>query len=195
MGILVISIYGKDCVMIFKTIPIVRLWPIKPSFKKHHPLIRLSIFNYISDDVFNKEELKTYYGLFKDKGFNARIINRKIRITGDCIMPVITIKSKDSERKPELQKFAEEISIKTGIAVSRIQVIAEYYSAEDFFTNNVHAIISISISEKNDKNTIQELMQACASIAAKHFSVEENQIAVTAYPVGTGYLFVNNHFI
>jgi len=110
-------------------------------------------------------------------------------------MPVITVKSNDSAGKLELHKFAEEISVKTGIVVSRLQIIAEYYPPEDFFTDNVHAIIHIAISEKNDKNTIQELMQACASIAAKHFSVEENQIAVTAYPVGIGYLLANNHFI
>jgi len=110
-------------------------------------------------------------------------------------MPVITVKSNDSAGKLELHKFAEEISVKTGIAVSRIQVIAEYYPPEDFFTDNVHAIIHIAISEKNDKNTIQELMKACVSIAAKQFNVEESHIAVTVYPVGIGYLLANNHFI
>jgi len=110
-------------------------------------------------------------------------------------MPVITIKSNDSAGKLELDRFAEEISIKTGIVVSRMQIIAEYYSSEDFFTDNVHAIIHIAISEKNDKNTIQELMKACVTIAAKQFEVEENRIAVTACPVGVGYLLVNNQFI
>ena len=62
-------------------------------------------------------------------------------------MPVITIKSKDSERKPELQKFAEEISIKTGIAVSEYRLLLNTIPQKTF-TNNVHAIISISISEK-----------------------------------------------
>ncbi|NMA65250.1 MAG: hypothetical protein GX957_03290 [Clostridiaceae bacterium] len=110
-------------------------------------------------------------------------------------MPVITVKSNNSAGKLELQKFAEEISIKTGIVVSRLQIIAEYYPPEDFFTDNVHAIIHIAISEKNDKNTTQKIMKACASVAAKQFNVKENQIAVTAYPVGIGYLLVNNHFI
>jgi len=119
----------------------------------------------------------------------------KMSIAGDFLMPVINVKSKDSAGKLKLNKFAEEISNKTGIPVCRLQIIAEYYPPEDFFTDNVHAIIFISISEKNDKNTIQELMKACVSIAAKHFNAEENCIAATADTVGTGYLLVNNQFI
>lgn len=110
-------------------------------------------------------------------------------------MPVITIKSKDSAGKLDLHKFAEETSIKTGIVVSRLQIIAEYYPTEGFFSDNAHAIIHIAASEKNGKKTIQELMKACVSVAAKQFNVEDNRIAVTAYPVGKGYLLANNHFI
>lgn len=110
-------------------------------------------------------------------------------------MPVINIKSNDSAGKLELKKFAEEISIKTGIAVSRAQIIAEYYPPEDFLTDDVHAIIHIAVSEKNDKNTIQQLMKACVSVAAKQFNIEETRIAAVACPVGRGYLLVNNQFI
>lgn len=110
-------------------------------------------------------------------------------------MPVINIKSKDSAGKLNLQNFAEEISMKTGIVISRLQVIAEYYPQEDFFSDNVHAIIHIDVSEKNGKKKIQELMVASSSVAAKHFNVEDNRIAVTAYPIGMGYLLANNEFI
>lgn len=110
-------------------------------------------------------------------------------------MPVINVRSKDSAGKLELNKFAEEISNITGVAVSRLQIIAEYYPPEDFFTDDVHAIIQIAISEKNDKNVVQGIMKACVTAASKQFKVEENHIAVTASTVGSGYLLVNNNFI
>jgi predicted peptidase len=110
-------------------------------------------------------------------------------------MPVITINSNDSAGKLELREFAEKVSMKSGIAVSRLQIIAKYYPPEDFFSEKMHTIIQIAASERNGKNTIQELMKACVSAAAEQFNVEESRIAVTAYPVGRGYLLANNEFI
>ncbi len=110
-------------------------------------------------------------------------------------MPAITIQSLNSGNRLELQRMASEISVETGIAITRIQLTAKYYSLADFLTNGTYAIIHIMASEKNGKDWFQTLMKACTSAAARQFEVEENRIAVIAHPVGEGYLLVNNQFI
>ena len=65
-------------------------------------------------------------------------------------MPVITVKSNDSAGKLELHKFAEEISVKTGIVVSRLQIIAEYYPPEDF-TDNVTPLFTLPYPKRTIK--------------------------------------------
>ena len=111
-------------------------------------------------------------------------------------MPCINIKAHKPKESISAKALAKEISILSGIDISRVNVIIDYYNEIDFFRSSLDnsPIVFISISEKNGKDLIQKLARVAAQLTEKYFSVQENSVAVFCNSVGEGYLLVNNNF-
>ena len=111
-------------------------------------------------------------------------------------MPIITIKSSGRKNQIDLAKAAQLTSEKSGIAVERFFVIAEYHEGT-FFNSADEAplIIHIAASERNSKETIQKLMFAAAESVAEILSMDDRKIPVYVHPIQEGYLALNKEFI
>ena len=111
-------------------------------------------------------------------------------------MPCINIKAFESKKSVDAKSLAKEVSKLSGIDISRVNIIIDYYSEVDFFRSSLDngPIVFISISEKNGKEIIQKLANVVSQLTEKYFSVQENSVAVFCNSVGSGYLLVNNNF-
>ena len=111
-------------------------------------------------------------------------------------MPCINIKAFKSKGSIDAQNLAIEISELSGIDISRINIIFDFYNKNDFYRSSLDnsPIVFISISERNGKDTIQNLARVVSELTEKYFSVPKDSVAVFCNTVGEGFLLVNNNF-
>lgn len=112
-------------------------------------------------------------------------------------MPCIHIKTGKVEHQVDLKDFSYQLSLKMGIPIERINVIVDYYDDTDVFIgrNTDFMIITLWVSETNEKEFIHTLAKTTATLAEKSFLKKEKSAAVICNLVREGYLFIHDQFI
>jgi len=82
-------------------------------------------------------------------------------------MPFITIQTKKSNNKINIEEFGRTLSHNMKISLDRINIIVKYFEEEDVFfgSGNDYIVISIWVSEVNEKEFIDDLFNEVKHLA------------------------------
>ncbi|SET33877.1 hypothetical protein SAMN05660297_02083 [Natronincola peptidivorans] len=112
-------------------------------------------------------------------------------------MPCIHIRTGKVEHRVNIEDFSYQLSQKMDIPIERMNVIVDYYEKTDVFIgrNTDFIIITLWVSEANEKEFIRNLAKTTAALAEKYFHKKEKSAAVMCNLMREGYLFIHDQFI
>jgi hypothetical protein len=111
-------------------------------------------------------------------------------------MPFITVKVANKNHKINAEELGNEISEKSGLELSRLNLVIQYMDETIFYRgsgSNAPAVV-VEASLRNGKDFIQNLTKASAIAVENHLNLAQNSVAAFAHPIQEGYLFLDGDF-
>jgi phenylpyruvate tautomerase PptA (4-oxalocrotonate tautomerase family) len=111
-------------------------------------------------------------------------------------MPYITVKVLNQNHNLNAKKLGQEISEKSNIEISRINILIHYFNDDDIFrgSENDSPIITIEASEKNNKEFFQNLAEISSATVEKHLNLPSSTVTCITNPVKEGYMLSKGKF-